>query len=56
MDLRSIWDIYFAGICSIRFHPRNDANVSSPAKEVEWAADIADLMVLERSKRWDGFK
>ena len=47
-----VWDMYFASICSLRFHPRN--RVDDPAAEVSKAADIADLMMKEREKRWHG--
>ena len=45
------WDLYFASICSLRFHPRNDENIESYVKEVEFAAAIADLMMKERECR-----
>ncbi len=53
MDEKTAWDIYFAGIASIRFHPRND-NGHRAYEEVEYAATVADLMMIERKKRWVG--
>ncbi len=46
----SVWDVYFAGIASIRFHPKNDHH-HPPESEIEFAATIADLMMIERRKR-----
>lgn len=42
------WDMYFAGICSFQFHPKN-----APADRlsVEQCAEIADMMMVERDKR-----
>lgn len=51
MDEENIWAIYFAGIASIRFHPRNDNNVNAKAI-VTWAAEVADAMLSEHHKRW----
>ncbi len=52
MDEKTAWDVYFAGICSIRFHPKNDDN--HPAEsEVAYAATVADLMMRQRKKRWE---
>ena len=46
------WDLYFASIASLRFHPRNE--VKDEQTEIEYAAEIADLMMKERAKRWPG--
>ncbi len=45
------WDIYFGGICSIRFHPRDDSPRSNDWAKVERAANIADLMIEARRAR-----
>ncbi len=44
------WDIYFSGICAIRFHPRDDGRIDDIAK-VKRAAKIADLMIKARRAR-----
>lgn len=54
MDEKTAWDMYFAGIASIRFHPRNDKPDDTIAEKVENAAKIADHMVIQRRKRWHG--
>lgn len=51
MDDQTAWDIYFAGIASIRFHPANDQNHSNENRTIEWAGNMADLMLTERRKR-----
>ena len=48
-----VWDLYFASICSLRFHPRNDRYYAEE-QEVTYAAKIADLMMIEREKRCHG--
>ncbi len=52
MDDKTAWDVYFAGVCSIRFHPKNDMEGNADADEIEYAAQIADTMLKERKKRW----
>lgn len=50
MDDQNAWDIYFASICSLRFHPRNDEK-GSTEMNIEFAAKVADKMLEERRKR-----
>lgn len=51
MDDQQFWDMAFAAVCSLRFHPRNDEFNEMADDEVSFAADIADLMIRERRKR-----
>jgi hypothetical protein len=53
MDEQIAWDIYFSSICSLRFHPRNDDRAPVRAN-VEFAAQVADMMIEERRKRCPG--
>jgi hypothetical protein len=51
-----VWDVYFAGIVSIRFHPKNVESMHSLDAEfsqriISKCAEIADLMMVERSRR-----
>jgi hypothetical protein len=50
MDDQQFWDLAFATVTSIRFHPRNDKEVTARS-QVEFAATVADLMVAERRLR-----
>lgn len=50
MDDEKWWAIYFAGIASLQFHPRNPATHFN--ERIKMAADIADRMLLEHAKRW----
>ncbi len=52
MTEQDAWDIYFSGICSIRFHPRDDTARSNDWAKVERAANIADMMLQQRKIRW----
>jgi len=45
----SVWDVFFAGICSIHFHPKYA--VDDPAALIRMCASIADLMMIEHDKR-----
>lgn len=56
MDEHDIWSIYFSGVCAFRFHPRNDSEGRDYVSEVEFAALVADLMLEEDRKRWDGHR
>lgn len=47
----TVWDLYFAGIASIRFHPKNDCSDKSPEAEVALAAEVADMMMEAREAR-----
>ncbi len=51
MTEQEAWDIYFGGICSIRFHPRDDTAQSNDWAKINRAAKIADLMIEQRRKR-----
>ncbi len=53
MDEKTAWDIYFASICSFKFHPRNEGKHADQT-HVDHAAMVADKMLVERRKRWDG--
>lgn len=50
MDDEKYWAIYFAGICSLQFHPRNPATHFK--ERIAMAADVADQMLAEHAKRW----
>jgi hypothetical protein len=52
MSEQEAWDIYFASICSLRHHPKNDDE--HRADQVVYAARVADQMLVERRKRWHG--
>lgn len=52
MDDEQTWSIYFAGICSMQFHPRNQTQGVTPDTLVTWAAKIADAMLQEHHDRW----
>ena len=45
-----VWDMYFAAVCSIRFHPRNDDNCDV-VNEVMFAKMVADKMMEVRDGR-----
>jgi len=47
MDFKPIWCMYFAGLVSIKSHPRND----KPA-DLEECAKIADEMIAITIKRF----
>lgn len=55
MDDKFVWDLYFASIASLRFHPRNDGN-NTPSQDVAFAARVADMMLEERNNRWPGLQ
>lgn len=42
------WDIFFASVCSIQFHPRNE--ITNYVATIAKSALIADLMIEERKK------
>lgn len=47
-----VWDVYFAGVCAIQFHPANSRVFGPDVKRIiETSANIADLMLQERNKR-----
>ena len=52
LDDRTAWDVYFASICSFRFHPRNDGG-KSDVENVEFAATVADMMLEMRRERFE---
>lgn len=52
MDEQQVWDLYFVGICSIRFHPRNEMDTDEMMEEVQLASEVADWMLHIRRKRW----
>lgn len=55
MDDKTTWTLYFAGVCAFRFHPRNtDMSWQDALKQIDYAANITDQMMIERNKRWDG--
>lgn len=51
MTERDAWDIYYAGLVAIRFHPKNDQEREARANDLQQMADVADLMIDERRKR-----
>lgn len=58
MEKRHVWEIYFAGICSIQFHPANhilfDEELEN--KTLRRCVTIADKMLLEDEIRWTGLQ
>lgn len=54
MDDEQIWSIYFAGVCSMQYHPRNNINYRDEREflAITWAANAADAMLAEHHKRW----
>ena len=52
MDEKVAWDVYFSAVCGLKFHPRN--KVDDVDKEVNEAAEIADVMLRYRRLRWPG--
>lgn len=55
MDDKQVWDLFFAGVVSIRCHPRNLENDWTKANaEIEFAARIADRMMEFRGMRCHG--
>lgn len=54
MNEETVWAIYFAGIASLKFHPRNQENIVKtgfPAQLIE-AALIADRMLDLHKERF----
>lgn len=43
------WDMFFGNLVGIQYHP---ANPPEKRLSLEELAHVADLMVIERSKRW----
>lgn len=57
MDELTAWDIYFAGIASIRFHPKNELPTEhDQLLELDFAARMADDMLTIRKLKWAGDK
>ncbi len=58
MDEKHAWDIYFASICSMRFHPRNvpggETLDEDELNEIDLAANVAEEMLVIRRKKWAG--
>lgn len=56
MDQAAIWAIYFAGVASLKFHPRNVMlpleNMTAEKSAIRNAAAIADLMLDEHNRRF----
>lgn len=42
------WDMFFANLVGIQYHPANPVSARQPLHEL---AAIADLMLIERNKR-----
>lgn len=51
MSEEYIWAMFYAGLVSMRFHPRNENVVVS--LELELAAEVADRMVLQWKERYN---
>lgn len=45
--MMTVWDLYFAAVCSIRFHPANANAVSMRPEEVEVQIAFA-LMIVDQ--------
>lgn len=54
MKDEQLWAIYFAGVCALRFHPRNDTPETPMLDRVrvKFAAGIADNMLAEHRTRF----
>ncbi len=48
-----IWDMYFAGICAMQFHPKNHENyINNEQTLVDYCSEVADTMLAKRKERW----
>jgi len=47
------WDMFFAGIVSMQYHPRATLN-GAKVRTIKECAEIADEMLIERNKRKNG--
>ncbi len=58
IDEQHAWDIYFASIASMRFHPRNipfgETLDEDELNEIDLAKAVADEMLRIRRQTWDG--
>ena len=55
MDDQNAWDIYFASVCAMRFHPKNIGETSldeDELHEIDFAAVVADEMLKIRKEKW----
>jgi hypothetical protein len=43
------WDMFFAGVAGIQYHPGNPPDQRMSLSDL---ADLVDLMLIEREKRW----
>lgn len=50
MNDETIWAIYFANLCGIHFHPKNE--VPAPRTLIKVCAELADHMMEQHHKRW----
>lgn len=44
------WAVYFAGICAMQHHPKNNAQTDRSC--ISWCANQADHMLEEHHRRW----
>lgn len=53
-DQQKTWSIYFAGLVSMRMHPRNIPNPTPAATEheLQYCYDIANRMLDLHQDRW----
>ena len=47
------WDMFFASVTSMQYHPRASLN-GAKVKTIEECAVVADQMLIERNKRKNG--
>lgn len=52
MDDKTAWDLYFANLTAMRFHPKNDAHTRDLVPVIAWCAHIASKMVEQRNRTW----
>lgn len=59
MDDQYYWAIYYASVCAIQFHPKNDRDANGNSFGTAWdqarikrSAEIATQMLTEHHKRW----
>jgi len=50
VEQQLVWDIFFAQICTIRFHPV-EGRPLNVKEEIHFAAEVADQMMVLREKR-----
>ncbi len=55
MDEPTAWDLYFSGVVAFACHPGFQRE-GTEKPTIEQCANIADQMLAERRRRWDGLQ